>query len=112
MQWGDLHRFDAILIHTVFGPSWCTNRLRLSGNFNRPLTDAIKAHHPNSYFTSFGNPYQLYEYPMLPWYLNAYSPDLATQEAYVKLLFGELHCTGESPVDVEAMLSVTKGEFQ
>lgn len=106
-DWGNLADYDAILIHTVFGPSWATNRIRLSGNLNRPLINAIKSHHPNLYFTSFGNPYQLYEHPRLPWYLNAYSPDKATQEAYVKLLFGELEATGQTPVDVEKLFKPT-----
>jgi len=103
-QWGDPTQYDAILIHTVFGPSWATNRIRLAGNFNRPLVEAIKSHHPMLFYTSFGNPYQLYEYPLLPWYLNAYSNDLSTQTAYVKLLFGEIKALGTSPVDVEKLL--------
>ena len=103
-EWGDTSQYDAILIHTVFGPSWATNRIRLAGNVNRSVVDAIKTHHPMLFFTSFGNPYQLYEYPLVPWYLNAYSNDLSTQKAYVKLLFGEISANGKSPVDVEKLL--------
>ena len=102
-EW-DLSEFDALLVNTVFGPSWATNRIRLSGNFNRPLVELLKSGHSQILFCSFGNPYQLYEYPKVPNYLNAYSPDEATQQAYVKFLFGELTPQGQSPVQLEKLL--------
>jgi len=103
-DWKDVGRFDALLVHTVFGPTWSTNRIRLSGNFNRALVEVMKTHHPRLVMTSFGNPYQLYEYPRCPMYLNAYSPDASSQRAYVEYLFGE-KATGVLPVNLDKLLN-------
>ncbi|MGR5295141.1 glycoside hydrolase family 3 protein [Vibrio mediterranei] len=99
----DLNQYDHILMHTVFGPTWSTNRIRLAGNYNRALVRIMKSHHKSVMMTSFGSPYHLYEFPLTPTYINAYSPDESMQKAYIKLIFGEINGDGVSPVDIEKM---------
>jgi hypothetical protein len=40
--------------------------------------------------------------PHVPCVINAYSPDMNTQKAVVKVLTGALAAAGTSPVDLEA----------
>ncbi len=54
--------------------------------------------HPKVIFTSFGDPYKLYEFPYLKTYINAFSYSEPTQRAFVKALFGEIPFNGKSPV--------------
>ena len=57
--------------------------------------------HKNVIFTSFGDPYKLFELPFLSTYINAFSCDSYTQRAVVKLLFGEIECTAKNPVTLD-----------
>ncbi len=54
--------------------------------------------HPCVVFTSFGDPYKLYDYPYLRTYVNAFSSSEATQRAVAKVLLGEIPALGKSPV--------------
>ena len=54
--------------------------------------------HPKMIFTSFGDPYKLYEFPFLHTYINAFSYAESTQRGFVKVLLGEVEATGKSPV--------------
>ncbi|WP_196161214.1 glycoside hydrolase family 3 protein [Reinekea sp. G2M2-21] len=99
-DWHDLSGYDAIIIATVYGPTWATGRIRLAGNYSRALVEAMKSHHSRLVMASFGSPYHVYEYPKVPCYVNCYSPDEHSQTAFVKYLFGELKPTGRSPVDL------------
>mgnify|MGYP001116003050 CR=1 FL=1 len=98
----DLADFDVVLISAVFGPSWGTNRIRPAGNYMRDVWSLITSHHPCLVFVSYASPYLLYEMPHLPLVINAYSPDLNTQEAVLRLLTGEINATGKSPVDFDS----------
>jgi beta-N-acetylhexosaminidase len=53
---------------------------------------------PHAVFTSFGNPYVLYEMPHLPNLLVAYGNDAVSQRAAVKVWLGELEAQGTCPV--------------
>lgn len=57
--------------------------------------------HPKVIFTSFGDPYKLYEYPYMYTYVNAYSSVPATQQAFVRILLGEIPFQGKNPVSLE-----------
>jgi len=54
--------------------------------------------HPQVYYTSFGNPYVLYEMPHLPNLLATYSDSPASQRAAVKVWLGEIAAQGDCPV--------------
>ena len=54
--------------------------------------------HPSVVFTSFGDPYKLYEFPYLYTYVNAFSSSEASQRGAVKVLLGEKPAVAKNPV--------------
>ncbi len=98
----DFSDFDAILVNITLSPSWGTNRIRPAGNFMRDVWSLVTSHHPQLAVISYGSPYAVYEMPHVPLVINAYSPDANTQQAVLRLLFGELQAVGSSPVDLNA----------
>jgi len=97
----ELSDFDVVLISAVFEPSWGTNLIRPAGNYMRDVWALITSHHPRLTFVSYGSPYLYYEMPHLPLVVNAYSSDLNTQRAVLRLLTGEMEATGTSPVNLD-----------
>ena len=57
--------------------------------------------HPKVVFTSFGDPYKLYEVPFLETYVNAFSAEKESQKAFVKVLLGEIEAKGKNPVGLK-----------
>ena len=57
--------------------------------------------HPKVVFTSFGDPYKLYEFTYLKTYINAFSYSASTQRAFVKTLLGEIPFQGKNPVSLK-----------
>lgn len=98
----ELSEFDIVLISAVFEPSWGTNLIRPGGNYMRDVWALITSHHPRLAFVSYGSPYLYYEMPHLPLVVNAYSADLNTQKAVLRLLAGEIEATGTSPVNLDS----------
>lgn len=97
-----LAEFDVILLNAVVKPSWGTNLIRPGGVYMRDVWPLIASHHPRLVFVSYGSPYHLYEMPDLPLVINAYSSDLNTQKAVLRVLTGERQATGQSPVDLDS----------
>ena len=56
--------------------------------------------HPRVVFTSFGNPYTLYEMPSVPNMINAYSNTPSSQRAAVKAWLGEIAPNAQNPVSL------------
>jgi len=59
--------------------------------------------HPKVVFTSYGDPYKLYELPYLRTYVNAYSSTKESQEAAVRVLLGEIKAQGKNPVRLDGV---------
>ena len=97
-----LDDFDVVLMNAVLGPVWGTSRIRPAGNYMRDVWALITSHHPRLVLVSYGSPYLLYEMPRLPLVINAYSPDLNTQKAVLRLLTGEIEAMGKSPVNLDS----------
>lgn len=57
--------------------------------------------HKNVVFTSFGDPYKLYELPFLRTYINTFSGSESSQRAAVKVILGETKSTAKNPVSLE-----------
>ena len=98
----DMKNYDCILINCRISSMVYhggTNRLNWDniGCFWRGVGVA----HPRVIFTSFGDPYKLYDLPFLRTYVNAYSHDEVTFRAFVKVLLGEIPATGKSPVEMK-----------
>ena len=73
--------------------------LRIGWNNIMVLWRAYVLQHPNFVFTSFGDPYKLYDAPYLKTYINAYSGDSTSQRAVAKVLLGKLKPQGKNPVE-------------
>ena len=73
--------------------------LRIGWNNIMVLWRAYVLQHPNFVFTSFGDPYKLYDAPYLKTYINAYSGDSTSQRAVAKVLLGKLKPPGKNPVE-------------
>ena len=54
--------------------------------------------HPKLIFTSFGDPYKLYELPFLKTYINTHSNVPASESAAVEVILGEIEPTAKNPV--------------
>ena len=54
--------------------------------------------HPNVIFTSFGDPYKLYDFPYMKTYINTFSYTEPSQRAFVKALLGEIETQAKNPV--------------
>ena len=55
--------------------------------------------HKRVIFTSFGDPYKLYDMPYLKEYINAHSNTPESQRAVVRLILGEIPDRAKNPVD-------------
>ena len=75
--------------------------LRISWDHIMPFWRGIVFRHPCMVFTTFGDPYKLYDFPYLKTYVNAFSSSEATQRAAVKVLFGEIEAQGKNPVTLK-----------
>lgn len=94
--------YDYVLFNiTIDSLNYFGGTLRLTNREVLPLWRGYLLRHPRVIFTSFGDPYKLYDYPFAKTYINAFSPSPASQRAYVKALCGEIPFTGKSPVALE-----------
>ena len=57
--------------------------------------------HPRVIFTSFGDPYKLYDYPFLKTYINTFSYTDSSMRAFVRVLLGETEMTAKNPVSLK-----------
>ena len=64
-----------------------------------PLWNAVWIDHPRVVFTSFGDPYKIYEMPYVSNYTNTYSNTPSSQRAVVKVWLGEMQASGAVPVE-------------
>lgn len=98
----DFSAYAAILILWTVGPTWGTSFIRPSGPWVRgPWWIRLAYPACPMIHVSFGTPYLVHDVPWAETLLNAYSPDIQTQNAVVDWLFGDLEAEGTSPVDLE-----------
>lgn len=100
--------YDAVLICAKFLPSdyGCGASLRMGWESMHTFWRGYVLRHPKMIFTSFGDPYKIYEIPFIKTYINAFSPSTYTQQAFAKLLFGEILPTAKSPIELKGFLSL------
>ncbi len=75
--------------------------LRVAWDNIMVLWHAIVLQHPNVIFTSFGDPYKLYEFPYLKEYVNVFSFTKESQIAAAKVILGEIKAQGKNPVTLK-----------
>ena len=94
--------YDYVLFNiTIDSLNYFGGTLRLTNREVLPLWRGYLLRHPRVIFTSFGDPYKLYDYPFAKTYINTFSPSPASQRAYVKALCGEIPFAGKLPVSLE-----------
>ena len=98
----DVKTAAAVLINCkISSRDYSGGSLRVDWEHIAPFWRGEILKHPKVVFTSFGDPYKLYEFPYLKTYINAYSGSISTQKAFVKALLGEIGFCGKSPVRLE-----------
>ena len=94
--------YDCILLNCrISSKDYLGGTLRINWDNIMPFWRGVAIDHPCVVFTSFGDPYKLYELPFLRTYVNAYSSSHHTQRAFVKVLLGEIEPQGKSPVELK-----------
>ncbi len=57
--------------------------------------------HPKVIFTSFADPYKLYEVPFMRTYVNTFSFTEESQRAFVRVILGEIEAKGKNPIELK-----------
>ena len=95
--------YDCILINCKLScQDYPGGSLRTGWDHIRAFWRGYIFKHPKVIFTSFGDPYKLYEFPYLHTYINAFSYSESTQRGFVKVLLGEVEETAKSPVALDS----------
>ena len=95
----DMKDYDVVLFNCrINQANYLGGTLRINWDNIMAFWRGVGVAHPCVIFTSFGDPYKLYELPFLRTYVNAYSHDDITFRAFVKVLLGEIPAVGKSPV--------------
>ncbi len=96
------HNFAAILINCGYNPMDCSGAsLRVGWSSIMCFWRGHIFRNPKVVFTSFGDPYKLYELPFLRTYINTFSSTQESQEAFVRVILGEIEAKGKNPVALE-----------
>lgn len=93
-------QYDAIFVNIKYTPRY--GSVRLYGESFLLFKGSWWVENPKVVFTSFGEPYKLYDLPSLHNYINVYSNCEVSQRSAVKVWFGEIEAVGKSPVNLEA----------
>ena len=92
----------AVFVSSVIDTTNCTgSSLRLGWNNLMTFWRGYIFKNKNLVFTSFGDPYKLYELPFLKTYVNAYVKSRAAVNAVVDCCLGESEFLGKSPVRLD-----------
>ena len=104
-NYGDVKReivkdYDLVLINCKMSSrDYHGGALRVGWDEIMIFWHAAVLQHKNVIFTSFGDPYKIYEFPYLREYINAFSLTCETQEAVAKVILGEIEPTAKNPVN-------------
>ena len=92
---------DFTLFACFEGPSTVPGPILINGENGASVWAAQSADVNKTIVASFGSPFLYSEYfKCFPTYVNAYSPEKVSCEAFVKAIFGEIEFEGKSPVKV------------
>ena len=98
--------YDAVLLNCrISSEDYHGATMRVGWNNIMVLWRAYVLQHPNFVFTSFGDPYKLYDFPYLKTYINAYSDSPYSQRAVAKFLMGQIKAEGKSPVEFKGFFN-------
>ena len=95
-----MNDYDMICLNCVMSSQdYHGGTMRVGWNNIMVLWRGYVLQHPKMIFTSFGDPYKLFDMPYLKEYINAFSSCEASQRAVVKVILGEIPAVGKNPVD-------------
>lgn len=93
-----MNEYDYILVNFFWrGIHGAT--MRVGWDFIMTFWRGYFMKHPRVIFTSFGDPYKLYDFPYLKTYINTFSYTEPSQRAFVKTLLGEIMPRAKNPVE-------------
>ncbi len=96
------NNYDLILINSYLSSrNYNGGSMRVGWNSAMLFWDGYVLDHPRVVFTSFGDPYKIFDYPFVRTYINAYSNYKESQLAVVKLILGDIKAQGKSPVELK-----------
>jgi beta-N-acetylhexosaminidase len=102
----DMKGYDVVLFNCrINQANYLGGTLRINWDNIMAFWRGVGVAHPRVIFTSFGDPYKLYDLPFLRTYVNAYSHDDITFRAFVKVLLGEIPASGKSPVALKGFFA-------
>ncbi len=96
-----MNDYDAILVNCkMSSKDYHGGSLRMGWNQIMTFWRGYVLQHPNFVFTSFGDPYKLYDMPYLKEYINAFSFTDESQRAVAKVIMGKIKAMGKNPVEL------------
>jgi len=97
----EIPQYDCVLVNCkMTSYNYPGGSLRVGWDQVWPFWRGYIFTHPCVIFTSFGDPYKIYDYPYLRTYINAFSEAEGVQRGFVRVLLGEVEATGKSPVEL------------
>ncbi len=94
-----MDQYDYILINNFFSGQH-GGSMRCGWGQIAPFWRGYIFRHPRVIFTSFGDPYKLYDYPFLKTYINTFSYTENSMRAFVRVLLGECKMVAKNPVSL------------
>lgn len=99
-----MNDYDYVLINCAFiGKHGGT--MRCGWGQIAPFWRGYLLKHPRVIFTSFGDPYKLYDYPFLKTYINTFSYTESSMRAFVRVLLGEVEMTAKNPITLKGFFN-------
>lgn len=99
-------QYDCVLVNSAYSPTVSNGgTLRVGSDHMGPFWDGLGLQHPKLIYTSFGDPYKLYEHPFLHHYINCFSSGIYSQQHFVKVLLGEASALGKNPVELQGFFN-------
>ncbi|MBE7062823.1 MAG: glycoside hydrolase family 3 protein [Ruminococcaceae bacterium] len=95
----EIPNYDCVLVNCkITSYNYPGGSLRIGWDQVWPFWRGYIFTHPCMIFTSFGDPYKIYDFPYLRTYINAFSEAEGVQRGFVRVLLGEAEPTAKSPV--------------
>jgi len=90
-------KYDAVFINMHVTPDMRLGTLRLPGGIPVPQWMSLHREHPQVIYTTFGNPYVLFEMPQVNSLIATFGTSEGSQRAAVKVWLGEMEARGIPP---------------
>lgn len=95
-----MNNYDMVLLNCKMSSvDYHGGSMRVGWNNVMVMWRAYVLQHKRCIFTSFGDPYKIFDLPYLKEYINAFSNTPESQIAVVKVILGEIKPTAKNPVD-------------